>query len=35
MDNLLGTRLEGRYLIEQPLGAGGMANVYKGQDRCV
>ena len=32
MDNLLGTRLEGRYLIEQPLGAGGMANVYKGQD---
>lgn len=32
MDNLIGKKLEGRYLIESLVGVGGMANVYKGQD---
>ncbi len=32
MDNLINQRLDGRYYIEQLLGAGGMANVYKGVD---
>lgn len=32
MDNLINQRLDGRYLIEQLLGSGGMANVYKGYD---
>ncbi|MGN0974787.1 MAG: Stk1 family PASTA domain-containing Ser/Thr kinase, partial [Gemmiger sp.] len=32
MDNLIGKRLDGRYLIESVIGVGGMANVYKGQD---
>ena len=32
MDTLINQRLDGRYLIEQLLGAGGMANVYKGHD---
>lgn len=33
MDNFLGHTLEGRYLIEELIGVGGMANVYKGFDR--
>lgn len=32
MDNLLGKRLEGRYLIEELIGVGGMANVYRAFD---
>lgn len=32
MDNLIGRKLDGRYLIEQPIGVGGMANVYRGTD---
>jgi serine/threonine-protein kinase len=32
MDNLIGKRLDGRYLIESLIGVGGMANVYKGKD---
>ena len=32
MDNLINQRLDGRYLIEQLVGSGGMANVYKGHD---
>ena len=32
MDNLIGKKLDGRYLIESLIGVGGMANVYKGQD---
>ena len=32
MDNLIGRRLDGRYLIESIVGVGGMANVYRGQD---
>ncbi len=32
MDNLIGRRLDGRYLIESLVGVGGMANVYKGKD---
>lgn len=32
MDNLIGKRLEDRYLIESLVGVGGMANVYRGQD---
>lgn len=33
MDNFLGRTLEDRYLIEELIGVGGMANVYKGFDR--
>lgn len=33
MDRFLGTTLEGRYLLEELIGVGGMANVYKGFDR--
>lgn len=32
MDNLIGKRLDGRYLIESLVGVGGMANVYRGTD---
>ena len=32
MDNVLGKMLEGRYLIEELIGVGGMANVYRGFD---
>ncbi|MDD6319345.1 MAG: Stk1 family PASTA domain-containing Ser/Thr kinase [Oscillospiraceae bacterium] len=32
MDNLIGKKLDGRYLIESLIGVGGMANVYKGTD---
>ena len=32
MDNLIGKKLDGRYLIESLIGVGGMANVYKGRD---
>ncbi len=32
MENLIGRKLEGRYLIESLVGVGGMANVYRGQD---
>lgn len=32
MDNLIGKKLDGWYLIESLIGVGGMANVYKGQD---
>lgn len=33
MDNLIGKKLDGRYLIESLIGVGGMANVYKA-GRC-
>ena len=32
MDNLIGKKLDGRYLIESMIGVGGMANVYRGRD---
>lgn len=32
MDNLIGKRLDGRYLIGNLIGVGGMANVYRGKD---
>ncbi len=32
MDNLIGKKLDGRYLVESLVGRGGMANVYRGQD---
>lgn len=32
MDNLIGKKLDSRYLIESLIGVGGMANVYKGRD---
>ena len=32
MENLIGKKLDGRYLIESLVGVGGMANVYRGQD---
>ena len=32
MDNLIGRRLDGRYLIQSLVGVGGMANVYRGVD---
>ena len=32
MDNLIGRRLDGRYLIQNLVGVGGMANVYRGVD---
>lgn len=32
MDNLIGKRLDGRYLIGSLVGVGGMANVYRGKD---
>ncbi|MDN5344974.1 MAG: eukaryotic-like serine/threonine-protein kinase [Clostridia bacterium] len=35
MDNLLGKILEGRYEIIDELGGGGMARVYRGQDRLL
>lgn len=35
MDNLIGKKLDGRYLLEQLIGTGGMANVYKATDLLV
>jgi serine/threonine-protein kinase len=32
MDNFVGKMLEGRYLVEELIGVGGMANVYRGYD---
>lgn len=32
MDNLIGSKLEGRYRIDSLVGVGGMANVYRGTD---
>lgn len=32
MDNLIGRRFDGRYLIQSLVGVGGMANVYRGVD---
>ncbi len=32
MDNYIGKRIEGRYLVNELIGVGGMANVYKATD---
>ena len=32
MDKILGKTLAGRYLVEELIGVGGMANVYRAQD---
>lgn len=32
MDKYIGKRLDGRYLVEELIGIGGMANVYKATD---
>ena len=38
MDNLIGKRLDGLYEVQELIGSGGMANVYKavmrGQNAC-
>ena len=32
MDQLIGKKLDGRYLLQELVGVGGMANVYKAAD---
>ena len=32
MDKYIGKRLDGRYLVDELVGIGGMANVYKATD---
>ena len=32
MDKYIGKRLDGRYLVQEIIGIGGMANVYKATD---
>ena len=32
MDNYIGKKIEGRYLVNELIGVGGMANVYKATD---
>ena len=32
MDNYIGKKIEGRYLANELIGVGGMANVYKATD---
>ena len=32
MDNFIGKKIEGRYLVSELIGVGGMANVYKATD---
>ena len=32
MENLIGKKLDGRYLLQELVGVGGMANVYRAMD---